>query len=90
MKIKSLVALTVCGLSWAFMVCASEGGSTHYTPGSYSDFSSMPPTQPGFSSGNTFLDYGNAEASVSRQLPLGGILAAGLTANSQTESPTLV
>ena len=89
MNYKILKAITVCAVFLAFTARASEGGSTAYSPGSYSDFTGMPPTQPGFYIGNSFLDYGNGEFSASRQLPLGGILAAGLTVNSQTESPSV-
>jgi hypothetical protein len=89
MNYKILTAIIASTLALAITARASEGGSTAYTPGSYSDFTGMPPTQPGFYIGNSFLDYGNGEFSASRQLPLNGILAAGLTVNSQTESPSV-
>ena len=50
----------------------------------------MPPTQPGFYVANYFLDYGNATAGGSRELPRGGLFAAGLTANVQAEAPALL
>src|SRR3974390_362153 len=89
MNYKIFTALIICAFSLRFTARAAEGGSTAYTPGSYSDFTGMPPTQPGFYLGNSFLDYGNGKFSASRQLPLGGILAAGVTVNSQTESPSI-
>ncbi len=90
MKNKILIAITVCALSQAFTARATEGGTTHYISGEYSDFCGMPPSQPGFYAGNYFLDYGNGEIGASKQLPLGGIFAAGVTANSQAEVPLAI
>lgn len=87
MKKIVLTAIIVCTLSVAFTARATEGGTTHYISGEYSDFCGMPPSQPGFYLGNYFLDYGNGEVSASKELPLGGIFAAGVTANSQAEVP---
>ena len=87
MKKIVLTAIIVCTLSVAFTARATEGGTTHYISGEYSDFCGMPPSQPGFYLGNYFLDYGNGEFSASKELPLGGIFAAGVTANSQAEVP---
>lgn len=89
-KIGIGIALATCLLAVSWSVRAAEGGSTAYTPGSYCDFTGMPPTQPGFYIGNYFLDYGNGESSATRRLPLGGILAAGVNINSQSESPYVI
>jgi hypothetical protein len=90
MKNKILIVITVCALSLTFTARATEGGTTHYISGEYSDFCGMPPSLPGFYAGNYFLDYGNGEASASKELPLGGVLAAGVTANSQAEVPLAI
>lgn len=90
MKKQILTAMTVCALSLAYAARATEGGTTHYISGEYSDFCGMPPSQPGFYAGNYFLDYGNGEVSASKQLPLGGIFASGVTANSQAEVPLAI
>ncbi|HTQ51018.1 MAG TPA: transporter [Candidatus Acidoferrales bacterium] len=90
MKDKILLAITVCLLSLTAIVRASEGGTTHYISGSYTDFCGMPPSQPGLYLANYFLDYGNGEVSASKQLPLGGIFGAGVTANSQAEVPMAI
>ena len=87
MNIKIFTAITMCVLSLAFTAHATEGGSTHYVSGEYIDFSGMPPTQPGFYAANYFLDYGNGEVDASKQLPLGGVFASGVTANLQAEVP---
>ncbi len=90
MKKLILTAITVSALSLAFTARATEGGTTHYISGEYSDFSGMPPTQPGFYAANYFLDYGNGEIGASKELPLGGIFAAGVTANMQAEVPLAI
>ena len=87
MKIKILTAMTVCALLPAFNLRAEEGGSGHYISGEYSDFCGTPPSQPGFYIANYFLDYGDGELGGNKQLPLGGIFAAGVTANMQAEVP---
>jgi hypothetical protein len=90
MKKIILTAITAGILSFAFTARATEGGTTHYVSGEYSDFCGMPPTQPGFYAANYFLDYGNGEIGASKQLPLGGIFAAGVTANMQGEVPLAI
>jgi hypothetical protein len=90
MKITILAAGILCALSPAFTARAVEGGSGHYPPGSYQDFSGMPPSQPGFYLANYFLDYGNGTVDVSKELPRGGIFAAGVTANIQAEVPIIL
>src|SRR5215469_9818511 len=86
MKSKILIFLIGCAMAFTFNTRAVEGGMGHYVPGAFSDFSGMPPDQPGLFLGSTFHDYGNATANASEQLPLGGILAAGVTYNVQSPS----
>src|SRR5215471_14942629 len=90
MKNQILVTITACTLLLACAARAVEGGSGHYTPGTYLDFSAMTPTQPGLYVVNYFLDYANASAAASKELPRGGIFAAGLTANVQAEAPGVI
>jgi hypothetical protein len=90
MKTIVITAITLCALSLIYTARATEGGATHYVSGEYSDFCGMPPSQPGFYAGNYFLDYGNGEFGGNNELPLGGILAAGVTANSQAEVPLAI
>lgn len=71
-------------------VHAEEGGSGHYAPGTYLDFSAMPPAEPGFHFVNYFMDYANGHADTGRELPLGGNLAAGVTANVRAETPGII
>jgi hypothetical protein len=87
MRTTVLVVGIICAVSLALTSHAVEGGSGHYTSGTYLDFCGMPPTQPGFYLANYFLDYGNAEAGANKQLPRGGIFAAGLEVNAQAEAP---
>lgn len=87
MNKKNLTAIILFVLSTAFAARAVEGGSGHYAPGTYLDFSAMTPTRPGLYVVNYFLDYGNGTINASRELPRGGIFAAGLTANVQAEAP---
>jgi hypothetical protein len=90
MKNRILIILAGGCLALAPSVSAEQGGSGHYGQGTYLDFSAMPPSQPGFYFANYFLDYANAQISGSKQLPLGGIFAAGVTVNAQAEAPALI
>ena len=90
MRITIPAAAILCSLSLTFTARAVEGGSGHYAPGSYLDFCGMPPSQPGLYFANYFLDYGDGTVSASKQLPRGGIFAAGVTANVQAEVPIVI
>ncbi len=87
MKKKILTAMTLVLLSTAFTARAAEGFETHYISGSFTDFSAVPPSQPGFYLATYYMGYDNGEISASRQLPLGGVFAAGVTANVQSVVP---
>jgi hypothetical protein len=80
----------VCVFASAFNVKAVEGGMGHYVPGAYSDFSDVPPVEPGIYAGNAFHAYANGEFNGSKQLPVGGILAVGVTENVYVYSPSIV
>jgi hypothetical protein len=90
MKVKLIAATMFCALSLAIIARATEGGTTHYISGEYSDFCGMPPTQPGFYAANYFLNYNDGNITASRELPFGGIFAAGVTANLQAEVPIAI
>jgi hypothetical protein len=90
MKQKIPLTIVACALALSFDAYAEQAGSGHYLSGEYIDFCGMPPTQPGFYVGNYFLDYNDANFGGSRQLPLGGILAGGVTANIQAEVPLAI
>lgn len=87
---RAFIALFAACLALACNVRAEQGGAGHYAPGSYTDFTTMPPAQPGWYVANYFLDYQNATFGGSRGLPRNGLIAVGLTANSQAESPMVV
>jgi hypothetical protein len=87
---KILTAIIACVLLLACAARAEQGGSGHYAQGSYLDFSAMPPSHPGFYFANYFMDYANGEVSGSKELPLGGIFAAGVTVNAQAEAPAVI
>lgn len=85
-RLLPLIILTGA-LPLAFNMQAEQAGSGHYISGQYADFSSMPPTAPGWVFANYFLDYNDGTFGGSKGLPLGGILAANVTANMQGEVP---
>jgi hypothetical protein len=89
-KNKILTAIAACSLLSTLIARAVEGGSGHYAPGSYLDFSAAPPSQPGFYVANYFLDYGDGTVSASKLLPRGGIFAAGVNVNVQAEVPIVI
>jgi len=74
----------------AFTARAEQGGMGHYIPGQYTDFCGMPPTQSGWVFANYYLNYNNATFNGSKELPLGGIFAAGVTANMQGDVPIAI
>jgi hypothetical protein len=87
MKSKILYLIMVCTMAFASTTRAEEGGSGHYAAGTFADFSGMPPAEPGLYLGNYFLNYGNGKFGGNKELPLGGVFAAGVTANVQAEAP---
>jgi hypothetical protein len=56
---------------------ASEGGSTHYLPGTSATLIDLAPTQPGWIAEFIYTEY-SGDAGASRTLPVGGLLASGL------------
>jgi hypothetical protein len=59
----------------------TEGGLTHYIPGSAATLIDAPPTKPGWVAEASYLRY-SGSASASRDIVIGGQVAAGLDATS--------
>ena len=73
--------VAIGGLALSPSPFASEGGTTHYTPGAMATLIDLPPTRPGLVIEPAYLRYkGNAGASVST--PVVGEIALGLNATS--------
>lgn len=62
-------------------VRGEEGGTGHYVPGGAATLIDLPPTKPGWVVEPIYLHY-EGNASVSRPIPIGGLLAGGLDATS--------
>jgi hypothetical protein len=90
MKTKTLFLIAICVLALTSTLRAVQGGAGHYVPGTYLDFSGVPPAEPGLYAGNYFLNYGNGKFGGNKQLPLGGIFGVGVTANIQATAPFIV
>ena len=60
---------------------AEEGGTGHYVPGGAATLIDLPPTKAGWVIEPIYLHY-EGDASVSRPIPVGGLLAGGLDATS--------
>ncbi len=65
------------------IVFAAEGGISHYVPGALADFGDMAPPS-GLALMNWYNHY-NGSAGANRQLELGGVVAANLSATSNAE-----
>ena len=78
--ISILICLTI-GSLLTESLRAEEGGSGHYVPGSLATLIDLPPTKEGWVVQPLYLHY-EGDASVSRAFPIGGLLAAGLQADS--------
>jgi hypothetical protein len=64
---------------------AEEGGSGHYAPGASASFIDALPGKPGLAVAN-FFNYYNGDASISRPVPVGGLLTAGLDATAYSDT----
>jgi hypothetical protein len=64
---------------------AEEGGSGHYMPGGAASFIDALPGKPGLAIASYFNFY-DASAGVSKQLPSGGLVAAGLDATAYSDT----
>jgi hypothetical protein len=80
-----LSALVVLGVLVPFSVHAEEGGSGHYAPGANASFIDTLPGKPGLAVAN-FFNYYKGNASVSKDLPIGGLISAGLDAEVYSDT----
>jgi len=64
---------------------AEEGGSGHYMPGGAASFIDTLPVKPGLAIAN-FFNFYDGSASLSRQLPFGGLITAGLDATAYSDT----
>jgi hypothetical protein len=77
-----LVALTILVPLSAY---TEEGGSGHYLPGGAASFVDALPGKTGLAIANYFTYY-DASATLSRQLPIGGLITAGLDATVYSDT----
>ena len=80
MTLGVLVAIAILPLS----VRAEEGGSGHYAPGGNASFIDELPLKPGLAIAN-FFNYYDASAKVSKEVPSGGLITAGLDATAYAD-----
>ncbi len=85
--LKSMMPLALVALTMLLPLpaYAEEGGSGHYMPGGTADFIDTLPGKPGLAIAN-FYNYYSGSASASKQLPLGGLIAAGLDARASSDT----
>lgn len=74
------IASIACALALTATARAEEGGSAHYMPGATASFIDAFPGKPGGLAVLDFFTYYEASAPANRQLPLGGLLTAGIDA----------
>jgi hypothetical protein len=76
------IGIAVCaGALLPSAIQAEEGGSGHYFPGAMSSFMDSVPTKEGFVVRYNFLHY-DGDVSVTRNIPVARLVAAGLSADS--------
>lgn len=80
MKNNILLTSITCALALAATSRAEEGGSAHYMPGSMASFIDAFPGKPGGIVALNLFTYYDASAPINRELPIGGLLAAGINA----------
>jgi hypothetical protein len=79
----TLMALVAIVTMLPLSTYAEEGGSGHYMPGAAASFIDTLPGKPGLAIANFFNFY---DASASKQLPFGGLIAAGLDATAYSDT----
>jgi hypothetical protein len=84
-KSMTLVSLVALAILVPLSAHAEEGGSGHYMPGGAASFIDALPGKPGLAIANYFSFY-DASASVSRQLPFGGLITAGIDATAYADT----
>jgi hypothetical protein len=81
----TLGALAVMVILVPLSAHAEEGASGHYAPGANASFVDTLPSKPGLAIAN-FFNYYDGSASVSKQLPYGGLITAGLDATAYSDT----
>jgi hypothetical protein len=81
----TLVSLVALAILVPLSAHAEEGGSGHYMPGGAASFIDTLPGKPGLAIAN-FFNFYDASASLSRQLPFGGLVTAGLDATAYSDT----
>ena len=84
-KSMTLVSLVALAILVPLSAHAEEGGSGHYLPGGAASFADALPGKPGLAIAN-FFNFYDASASISRQLPFGGLVTAGLDATAYSDT----
>ena len=84
-KRMTLGALVILAILVPLSAHAEEGGSGHYMPGANASFIDTLPGKPGLGVGN-FFNYYDGNASATRQLPYGGLIAGNLDATSYADT----
>jgi len=84
-KRMTLGALAVMVILVPLSAHAEEGASGHYAPGANASFVDTLPSKPGLAIAN-FFNYYDGSASVSKQLPYGGLITAGLDATAYSDT----
>ena len=84
-KSMTLVALVALTVVVPLSTHAEESGSGHYMPGGAASFVDGLPGKPGLAIANYF-NYYDASASLSRRLPFGGLITAGLDATCYSDT----
>jgi len=84
---KSFTLAAIVGVAVMFPLSthAEEGGSGHYAPGANASFVDTLPGKPGLAIASYFNFY-DGSAGFSRQLPSGGLIAAGLSATAYPDT----
>ena len=88
-KSMTLVALVALAILVPLSAHAEEGGCGHYMPGGAASFIDTLPGKPGLAVANYFSFY-DASASVSRQVPFGGLITAGIDATAYADTVMLL
>ena len=85
LKSITLFGLVVLPILVSLPTHAEEGGSGHYAPGGAASFIDTLPGKPGLAVAN-FFNYYEGDASASKQLPYGGLIATGLYATAYSDT----
>ncbi|MHC1767269.1 MAG: transporter [Verrucomicrobiia bacterium] len=86
MNKKVLLSFIPCALALVISSRAEQGGSAHYMPGAAASFIDAFPGKPGGFVVLNYFTYYDASVSAGQQLPLGGLLTAGIDATAYADT----